>query len=304
MLMPPPYCDEHDGYVARYLDTGEARIIGIGREVTGRRKDGSTFPVDLAVSEVEHLNLFTGIIRDISDRKELQKQVLEIAAQEDRRIAHELHEGIQQEVTAMELFAGGLRDKLDALKSKDIEGKETRLLEEAEFLSLRKTTDKLCKGLAEAHRHVQEVSRGIVPVQIDAHGLNSALTELASSTDALQDVTCHFWAPELVELADNTTATHLYRIAQEAVNNALRHAQCDEIHISLARRNGQLILQVSDNGIGIHPNISSTVGVLAGTKGIGLRAMHYRAGLIGATLYVGRKEEGGTEVKCTVLRGG
>jgi PAS domain S-box-containing protein len=69
MLMPSPYRDEHDGYLARYRQTGERRIIGIGREVQAQRKDGTVFPVDLAVSEVEAGTLFTGVIRDITDRK-------------------------------------------------------------------------------------------------------------------------------------------------------------------------------------------------------------------------------------------
>jgi two-component system CheB/CheR fusion protein len=67
-LMPPPYCDEHDDYIKRYLETGEAKIIGVGRELTGLRKDGSTFPVDLAVSEVTERGMFTGIIRDVTER--------------------------------------------------------------------------------------------------------------------------------------------------------------------------------------------------------------------------------------------
>jgi PAS domain S-box-containing protein len=300
MLMPPPYGDEHDDYIKRYRETGEARIIGIGRELVGRRKDGSTFPADLAVSEVGELGLFTGVIRDISDRKELQKQVLEIAAEEDRWIGHELHDGIQQEVTAMELFAGTLRDSLDTAAGKELEGKTAWLFEEAAFEKLRETADKLCKGLAETHAHVQQLSHGIMPVQVDAHGLNSALAELAAATDALPNVTCRFESPEVVKVADNTTATHLYRIAQEAVNNALRHSQGDEIRIGLARQDDQLILEVSDNGVGIDPAIRMRVGVAGGKTGIGLRAMHYRAGLIGATLHIARRKEGGTRVRCIV----
>jgi two-component system, LuxR family, sensor kinase FixL len=79
LLMPPPYCDEHDEYLARYLKTGEAKIIGIGREVEGRRKDGSIFPVDLAVSELHDRTgrLFTGIIRDITERKANQARLVQ-----------------------------------------------------------------------------------------------------------------------------------------------------------------------------------------------------------------------------------
>lgn len=301
LLMPSPYREQHDEYLRRYLSTGDARIIGTSRELTGRRKDGLTFPIELSVSEVDHLGIFTGVIRDISERKRLQKEVLNIAAEEDRRIGHELHEGIQQEVTALELFAGTLLDVLRAVEQREFDGKETRLLEEARFLKLQEIAHKLCKGLADTHEHVQQLSRGIMPVPIDAQGLISALMELASSTDALQDITCRFESPEVVQVADNTTATHLYRIAQEAMNNALRHSQADGILLSLVRKDNQIILEVSDNGIGIDPVITSRAGVPGGLKGIGLRAMQYRAGVIGATLHIGRRDEGGTQVRCIVF---
>ena len=88
MLMPEPYASEHDGYLERYLRTWERRIIGIGREVTGRRKDGSVFPVELAVGEVtvDQRRLFTGFIRDISHRRELEQA----RAESDRRLAEAL----------------------------------------------------------------------------------------------------------------------------------------------------------------------------------------------------------------------
>jgi signal transduction histidine kinase len=95
--MPPPYHDEHDGYLARYRRTGEKRIIGIGREVEGKRKDGSTFPIDLSVSEVRFGNqrIFTGIVRDVSERKRLQQELLrasrmELVGQLVSGIAHEI----------------------------------------------------------------------------------------------------------------------------------------------------------------------------------------------------------------------
>jgi two-component system, LuxR family, sensor kinase FixL len=84
MLMPSPYHEEHDGYIRSYHDTGRRNIIGIGREVTGRRKDGSTFPMDLAVSEVQlgDRKIFTGIIRDITERRILEQRILQISDEE------------------------------------------------------------------------------------------------------------------------------------------------------------------------------------------------------------------------------
>src|SRR5262249_35609349 len=105
MLMPAPYREAHDGYLARYLQTGEKHILGINREVEARRKDGSVFPADLAVSEIEHLKLFTGIHRDLTERKQLEREVVEAASLEQRRIGQDLHDSVAQELTALNLLA-------------------------------------------------------------------------------------------------------------------------------------------------------------------------------------------------------
>jgi len=88
VLMPQPYQDEHDGYLLNYLRTGTKRIIGIGREVSGLRKDGTIFPMDLAVSELEvsGRRMFTGVVRDITDRRRMEREILEAGADEQRRI--------------------------------------------------------------------------------------------------------------------------------------------------------------------------------------------------------------------------
>jgi two-component system CheB/CheR fusion protein len=300
LLMPQPYAAEHDGYIARYLKTGEARIIGIGGEVVGRRKDGSVFPVDLAVSQVDHLGLFTGIVRDISHQKALQKQVLEIAAEEQRRIGQELHDGTGQELTGLTLFAGTLVDLLKKLPRKvDVE-KSSWQIEDAELLRLRQTAEKLTAGLVEANKHVQQLSHGIMPVQIEVEGLRSALEELAVSTEIPGKVACRFECPATVTVANNTAATYLYRIAQEAVNNALRHSGADRIRISLLDVNHEIILEVSDNGSGFKPVAASRLGAVRKHHGFGLDIMNYRAGIIGGTFRVSRGDEGGTVVKCVI----
>jgi PAS domain S-box-containing protein len=297
ILMPRPYRDEHDGYLERYLQTGEARIVGIGREAVGRRKDGSCFPVDLAVSETKDQG-FTGIIRDISQRKELQKYVLEIAVEEQRRIGQELHDGTGQELTGLTLLASTLSDLFRAASGGESNGKTTSLTDGA-YKRAEQISSRLLRGLAEANKHVQQLSHGIMPVQVDAQGLRSALNELATSTNGQQNISCCFACRGAVEIANNTTATHFYRIAQEALNNALRHSQADQIGISLVQQNDRITLEVSDNGIGFDPGASRT-----GTAGgIGLRAMEYRAGMIGGTLHVERSEKGGTIVRCDVPLG-
>jgi len=298
ILMPLPHCDEHDGYIARYLATGEARVIGLGREVVGLRKDGSTFPVGLAVSEVDRLKMFTGVIRDNSAVRQLQEHILEVAAEEQRRIGQELHDGIGQEMTGLSLFAGTLVEALEATPRIELDGAAFRSLSEAEYSQIRRTAARLAQGLANAHRHVQQLSHGILPVQIDSEGLRSALEELTVVADALHGVACRLECRDSAAVADNIVASHLYRIAQEALNNALRHGKAYQIDVSLAQSDGHIILEVSDNGVGFDPAQRQPAGAMDG--GMGLRTMEYRAGMIGGVLEIQRRREGGMSVKCSV----
>lgn len=109
ILMPSPYREEHDGYISRYLDTYEPRIIGVGREVTARKKDGTTFPVLLAVSEIDHLQMFTGIVRDLSDLKIAQEKLIQserLAAigQMMTGLAHESRNALQRTRACLDML--------------------------------------------------------------------------------------------------------------------------------------------------------------------------------------------------------
>jgi len=277
-LMPRPYCDEHDDYVQRYLNTRQPKIIGVGRELVAQRKDSSTFPILLTVSEIDQLNMFAGIVRDISTTKELQRQILEIAAQEDRRIGLELHDNTQQQLTGLALLAQSLAETL-------AEGHAPQA----------QMATRLAKGIQEAAGDVHRLARGLVPVEVDASGLRYALDILANRTSQSTGITCQFHCPDELAVADNFVATHLFRIGQEAVNNAVKHSGADRIEVSLERADGNIHLQVLDNGTGI------TEKRMEGA-GMGLRIMQYRAGLIGATLQVEPALGQGTLVRCIIPR--
>lgn len=289
MLMPPPYCDRHDGYLSRYLKTGEARMIGVGREVSGLRKDGSIFPASLAVSEVINSGLFTGIIRDLSDRRFLQQQILQIATDEQRRIGQDLHDGVGQELTGLGLMADTLISLL-ARCELNIEGSQT--------LSV---SNKLSTGLKRVLGQVRAISKGLVPVQIHPDGLSSGLNNLAKHVTDLYDISCRASIPVPVAVHDSETATHLYRIAQEASTNCIKHGRATQVTISLSQAGSQIVLEVEDNGIGIE-NVPLARDHSSGSdsEGIGMRIMHYRAWLIGGHLTVQAGEQGGTRLCCTV----
>jgi len=278
LLMPAPYRDEHDRYLARYVQTGEKQIIGIGREVEGRRKDGSTFPVDLAVSEVGHLKLFAGLLRDISRRKELEREVVEIASLEQRRIGDDLHDSVSQELTALNMLAGDLAETLRSDPS-----------------NASPLVERLVQGLQRGQQELRAVMRGLLPVSVDAEGLMAALSDLANRTRLNDKVMCVFDCPEPVLVEDNLIATHVYLIAQEAVRNAVKHARCQNIHISV-ESDHLLVLRVEDDGIGIPAQPAAKHG------GLGLRIMRNRAAIIRATLTIEPMEPVGTVVTCALAR--
>lgn len=288
ILMPSPYRDEHDGYLQRYLKTGEARIIGIGRELVGRRKDGSSFPISLSVSEVDHMQLFTGIIRDMSEQRKLQRDVVAIAEEEQRRIAQDLHDSTQQELAGLSLFTQTLFTMLT-------QGSGDRQKASLDIDKCSGLAKHILVGLGRTHKEVQSIARGLIPIRLDPEGLMEALRELASRTDELDGITCAFKCEEPVEVAESFTATHLYRIAQEAVTNALKHARPEHILIALESDNGHPTLQVADDGTGFDFSKKS--------EGVGLKIMQYRASLIGASLAISPVDTGGTLVTCKVFLG-
>lgn len=278
-VMPSPYREEHDRYLARYLQTGKSGIIGVGREVQGQRKDGSVFPVDLVVSEVEPKKLFTGIVRDITRRKQLEREVLEIAMLEQSRIGQEIHDDLGQQVTGLSMLAEALAQHLghDASPHKD-------------------TAGQLAAGLGRLRQLAQRLSRGLVPTEVGRAGLRAALQELVTRTCEQAGVACTLDFPGEVSARDDATATHLLRIAQEAVNNAVRHSQANNVQVHLVRQAEAILLSIRDNGVGI-AELPKT------HEGIGIRLMRNRAGLIGGRLEIGPAAGGGTLVTCTVPEG-
>ena len=180
-----------------------------------------------------HLKLFTGLLRDISRRKELEREVVEIASLEQRRIGQDLHDSVSQELTALSMLAGDLAKTLRSDPS-----------------NASQLVERLVLGLQRSQQELRAVMRGLLPVSVDAEGLMAALSDLANRTKQEGKVTCVFDCPKPVLVEDNLVATHLYLIAQEAVHNAVKHAQCQNIRISV-ESDHLLVLRVQDDGIGI-----------------------------------------------------
>lgn len=278
-LMAPPYRDEHDGYLARYLQTGERRILGIAREVECRRKDGSVFPADLTVSEVEPGKRFTAVLRDITHRKEMERDIVEIASLERQRIGQDLHDDIGQELTALALLAGGFVETLPEESSETI-ALAQRIMETAER-TLRK---------------VRSLAHGLAVDEVKPEDLPAALAELTKRLGETCKVRCVCQIDPNIHVAGSLEPTHLYHIAQEACNNSIKHARAQNVDLSLRREENAVVLQVRDNGIGMPAQPTET-------PGLGLRIMHNRATIIGAQLTIEPAVPTGTLVTCRLALG-
>lgn len=301
ILMSLPFPRESDGYMQRIFNTCEPRFIGVGREVVCKRNNGSVFPADLALSQIESFGLFTCVLRDVSNERELQKHILEIAADEQRRIGYDLHDGTQQELTGLTLYASALLESLQNASHIEAERESASVwqIEEADYQRLEESASLLSKRLVEAHQHVRDLAHGIMPVQIDAEGLRSALSELANLMSSNEKISCRFECMGNLTILNNTTATHLYRIAQEAISNSLRHGSASKIQISLYQEDERITLEICDNGSSAEAIMSDENAAVS--RGMGLRTMKYRASMIGGIIQFEPRPEGGILVRCTIL---
>jgi signal transduction histidine kinase len=218
----------------------------------------------------------TIIVRNILRRKELERQVLEAAASEQQRIGQELHDSVGQELTALGLMFNALAERSHP------SGEESQII------------NRLTDGLVSVQQHVRSLSHGLIPVPVEAKGLHTALEDLANDTARMSGISVRFSSPERFAVSNYATATHLYRIAQEAVNNALRHAAPQQISLTLHNDTNGLSINIEDDGSGIQYPLDAG-------KGMGLRIMQYRAEQIGGLLRIRRREAGGTIVTCALM---
>lgn len=292
MLMPEPYRGEHDQYLSNYIRTGKAKIIGIGREVIAMRKDGTTFPISLAVSAVSlgERRLFTGIVHDLSDRRKLEQQIIEASTTEQRRIAQDLHDGLCQELVGV-----ALRTDLIAKRAATNGAEYAQPLQE------------LASSIREIAVQARRMSHGLNPVDLKGGGLPAALSALAKRVCESFAIKCKFRAGRHAEVELDTVATQLYRIAQESINNAIRHGKAKEIEIRLARSRKDVVMTIADDGVGFSPPQITTPdphaasdGARVGSTGIGLASMRYRANMIGGIFDIRRAGKRGTIVSVAI----
>jgi signal transduction histidine kinase len=216
----------------------------------------------------------TALTEEMTERERLERELLEISEREQRRIGQDLHDSLCQHLTGTALAGQVLEEKLAArhLPESADASKVVELIEEGIALS-------------------RKLAKGLHPIEMEAGGLMQALEELAATTSELFKVSCRFECDSPVLIHEAAVSGHLYRIAQEAFSNAIKHGKARNIIISLETLEEGIALRVQDDGAGL-PDLPPK------NAGMGLRIMAHRAGMIGGMFQARRSDSGGTIVSC------
>lgn len=208
--------------------------------------------------------------------RELEQELVRASEREQMRIGQDLHDGVCQSLAAIDCATECLRNDLEAVGTRQAEA--TKVIQ---------------KMLRDTMVEARSLARGLFPIQMDAQGLPAALQELVETTNQLRQTAVSFVSSGEIRVENQAMAMHLYRIAQEALSNAVRHAAANSVLVMLREEDRFLVLTVQDDGRGLPKNAESAAGM-------GLRTMRYRAQLIGARLTSGSTSAGGTVINCTL----
>jgi PAS domain S-box-containing protein len=228
--------------------------------------------------DVHFLQSVANVLAAAIERRGLEEELLNISSREQRHIGQDLHDGLCQQLIGIEFRNSVLVQQLQRVPAAQVEAA------------------KIGESIRDVTRQARSLARGLSPVQIETNGLMSALQNLTANTAKLFCLACSFECPQPVLVENPTMATHLYRIAQEATGNAIKHAQAKSIVVTLKQSDGELTLTIKDNGRGF------SRGSIA-IEGMGLRIMEYRADMIGAMLRVDSTVGKGTTVACRLKVG-
>ncbi len=210
----------------------------------------------------------------IREHQQLQHQIAEIPQHKQRRLGRELHDGLGQQITGLGLLARSLAQRLTDAPRRE-----------------REMAERLASGLEQALAEVRTLARGLVPVQTDAHGLVSALKELANRVSKQSGVSIELRFDKPILISNNETATHVYRIVQEAITNAIKHAQATKIIMVLEADEDRAVIEVRDDGKGLPDHAHAK-------PGLGFRTMFHRCRLFGGNLDIFTHPKGGTRMRC------
>ncbi len=280
-LLPFPHNISQTDYIVKSLKTGENKLIRQGRESQAIRKDGSVIPIEISVSKVhpDKRVIYATIIRDISDRREMEKKVLKASDTERKRIGRELHDGLGQMLTGIRMLSENLARKL---KANAVPGADE--------------VKEISEMVKEADEYTRVLSRGMVQVDVVKKGLSVALQNLCDRISKVKGIACVYYETGKGEIDDHTTAVHLYRIAQEAISNAVKHSEAKLIKVRLTSNEERTVMIIDDDGVGFCPDEQEEGSM----QGAGLQIMKYRATVLGGILEIVRTQDDITRVRCII----
>jgi PAS domain S-box-containing protein len=259
-------------------------VLGWERRAVFRQRlaNGETRTVEMHSSPiaVRERTLLFSIIHDITERRRLERQVLDIGDRERRRIGRDLHDSLGGGLSGLAMLSKALAQSLARSSIP-----EATIAEE------------IVQGINEAVRRTRAIARGLCPVGLSAYGLINGLEELARSVAKRHGIQCQVRAPQEVVIEADFTASHLFQIVEEAVNNAIRHGRARRIEITVDRQPAGLLVSIRDDGVGMPRKLEDS-------PGMGLRTMRYRAGVMGATFEIHSPPTGGTIVSCLMPAAG
>lgn len=261
--------------VAEALKDGKSGAVN---SMLTARHDGNEWYADFFLFFDHELGsgaLFFGC--DITQRKLIERELLRVSDVEKNRIGSDLHDGLGQYLTGISCLSAALRDKLSAQARTEAE-------EAATISTL----------VQEAIAQTRALARGLCPVQLETAGLDTALEDLTYQVQRLHGMDCRFVSAGPMPACDSSVALHLYRIAQEAINNAVKHSGAQHITVTLDFSKENKVLRIEDDGCGFDPNVQHG-------PSSGLQLMPYRAAMIGGTLSITSQPSAGTKVECSFV---
>jgi two-component system, NarL family, sensor histidine kinase UhpB len=262
--------------VLKHIERSMQSTVVHPLEVKAFSETAESSCLEIATSPVTYADraALQSVLRDVTERKRLEEEVIEISRREQRRIGRDLHDTLGQNLTGIGFLSKALEQRLSS----------SNLLEEAKEAS--RITNLVSQCIAQA----RAFARGLNPLDLSTDGLVTALEELAANTQEIFGIHCSF-EQSLNRRVEETTASHLYYIATEAVNNSAKHSGAGHVCIRLDNPDGKVQLTIRDDGSGVPEHVMTG-------EGLGLRIQEYRARLIGATISIKRHPEGGTILRC------
>ncbi len=216
-------------------------------------------------------------IEDVTERRRLEREVLQISETERRRIGQDLHDGLSQHLAGTAHISQAIGSKLRALKMKEAASE----------------VDEITQLVTEAITYSRAIAKGLCPVEMEEEGLVAAIRELATKTENIFKISCRVEHDASMAIRDHAVATHFYRIVQESIHNAVKHGAARNILVSLKRESNCLILKVRDDGRGFPKTRRRKTGM-------GLRIMSYRASVIGASIEIQKNANPGALLICSL----